>query len=491
MENNSSNKNKNLKIIEKSQSSDKKQFQKVSKNEVIYRNIGDNKTKINDEETMDDDHVDHPQPLSSDSEGREDIRKSQIIQEIKNNNRDNELIKENNKIQNNNCDYFDDINYINNVLLNQNNNKIEKKIVMVNKKEINKIRIKNKLKNKLKQLENYYNSADNKHKQNPFKNSDIKIKYFNKDKIYPKQIIKKQILLEINKADINENIINQNNISKNKYIIHSNRQNQNKTKDFLLMIKHKPKLTLNERGFSNNIVLDSFRKNINIQVNKPIVRLNSDINFKNLNHINIQPSPNKKSILNLKKKINLNVTSLTTDADSSKEKNNKQKKSLLRLNNNNKNMTKHSITNGGKYNNLQTTYVISSKKLNSNDRIKVNKNIFFNNNEKNKLRNIILNQTNISYKNNLKVTQNKINESINSSFKRKINLYEKNPKKNIINSYQLIRENKMNTINTSNIKNSHHIYMNDSSYIKESNNKYYNLKKSFYKANLKHSKEFY
>ena len=141
MENNSSNKNKNLKIIEKSQSSDKKQFQKVSKNEVIYRNIGDNKTKINDEETMDDDHVDHPQPLSSDSEGREDIRKSQIIQEIKNNNRDNELIKENNKIQNNNCDYFDDINYINNVLLNQNNNKIEKKIVMVNKKEINNIRI--------------------------------------------------------------------------------------------------------------------------------------------------------------------------------------------------------------------------------------------------------------------------------------------------------------------------------------------------------------
>ena len=152
MENNSSNKNKNLKIIEKSQSSDKKQFQKVSKNEVIYRNIGDNKTKINDEETMDDDHVDHPQPLSSDSEGREDIRKSQIIQEIKNNNRDNELIKENNKIQNNNCDYFDDINYINNVLLNQNNNKIEKKIVMVNKKEINKIRIKNKLKNKIKQM---------------------------------------------------------------------------------------------------------------------------------------------------------------------------------------------------------------------------------------------------------------------------------------------------------------------------------------------------
>ena len=124
MENNSSNKNKNLKIIEKSQSSDKKQFQKVSKNEVIYRNIGDNKTKINDEETMDDDHVDHPQPLSSDSEGREDIRKSQIIQEIKNNNRDNELIKENNKIQNNNCDYFDDNNYINNVLLNQINNKI-------------------------------------------------------------------------------------------------------------------------------------------------------------------------------------------------------------------------------------------------------------------------------------------------------------------------------------------------------------------------------
>ena len=152
MENNSSNKNKNLKIIEKSQSSDKKQFQKVSKNEVIYRNIGDNKTKINDEETMDDDHVDHPQPLSSDSEGREDIRKSQIIKEIKNNNRDNELIKENNKIQNNNCDYFDDINYINNVLLNQNNNKIEKKIVMVNKKEINKIRIKNKLKNKIKQM---------------------------------------------------------------------------------------------------------------------------------------------------------------------------------------------------------------------------------------------------------------------------------------------------------------------------------------------------
>ena len=406
MENNSSNKNKNLKIIEKSQSSDKKQFQKVSKNEVIYINIGDNKTKINDEETMDDDYIDHPQPLSSDSERREDIRKRQIIQEIKNNNRDNELIKENNKIQNNNCDYFDDINHLNNVLLNQNNNKIEKKIVMVNKKEINKIRIKNKLKNKLKQLENYYNSADNKHKQNPFKNSDIKIKYFNKDKIYPKQIIKKQILLEINKADINENIINQNNISKNKYIIHSNRQNQNKTKDFLLMIKHKPKLTLNERGFSNNIVLDSFRKNINIQVNKPIVRLNSDINFKNLNHINIQPSPNKKSILNLKKKINLNVTSLTTDADSSKEKNNKQKKSLLRLNNNNKNMTKHSITNGGKYNNLQTTYVISSKKLNSNDRIKVNKNIFFNNNEKNKLRNIILNRTNISYNNNLKVIYN-------------------------------------------------------------------------------------
>ena len=135
MENNSSNKNKNLKIIEKSQSSDKKQFQKVSKNEVIYRNIGDNKTKINDEETMDNDYIDHPQPLSSDSEGREDIRKSQIIQEIKNNNRDNELIKENNKIQNNNCDYFDDINYINNVLLNQNNNKIEKKDYQLEKRK--------------------------------------------------------------------------------------------------------------------------------------------------------------------------------------------------------------------------------------------------------------------------------------------------------------------------------------------------------------------
>ena len=50
-----------------------------SKNNIIFRNKKiDNKNK-----NLDEDNLDHPQPLASDFEGRDDLRKTLILQEIK------------------------------------------------------------------------------------------------------------------------------------------------------------------------------------------------------------------------------------------------------------------------------------------------------------------------------------------------------------------------------------------------------------------------
>lgn len=88
----------------------------------------------------------------------------------------------------------------------------------------------------------------------------------------------------------------------------------------------------------------------------------------------------KKNLFYQKNKNNPNIT--TTDADSSREKNKNIRSQILNLNNSNDRMLKHTYSKGGKYNNIQTTYIISTKKSNSKNVIKVNKNPILNNKSK-------------------------------------------------------------------------------------------------------------
>jgi len=202
---------------------DKNTNKEIDTNSQIYRNVRNDLG----------DNIDHPKPLESDSEDRENITKNIILKEIRQNKTDTK--KNQNNFQKVNDGYFSIIQNKEKPILSQNKVKNEKSIVRINLNEVNKILFKNKIKHREKE-ENKNNNSDLKAKnnlskkiQNIFKeNNNIIIKPFINNKI---------------KTNINNN----NNITKE-----NNDKTTNKEKNNNNFTRHKKNLSLNEKEFSNN-----------------------------------------------------------------------------------------------------------------------------------------------------------------------------------------------------------------------------------------------
>ena len=441
-----------------------------SKNSIIFRNKNIENPNKTLEDDIYDDNLDHPKPLESDFEGRDDLRN--ILQEIKEKKTNRKKIIEKNKVQEINDEYFKIVNDIEKVQISLNNEQRQKKIVRVNLNEVNNIVFKNKFK-MIKKEENKSNNNStikNEEKQiikvkntkinNPFREKDStiknKINYNNNVKLNYKQIrqnknnsteknnqttsqlIKRNIISPvINKYThyINTNSINNNN---NKI------QNQMKDKDSQYLTSHKQHSSLNEKNFDNyNTIKISEKKSSNML--KPKIKITSDINtINNRPYLNqIYVSENPKNIYMIHRKNKNNPNSKTTEVDSSKEKN------KLKLNEK-EGILKQTIIKGGKFNNIQTTYIISSKKSNSKGIIKVNKNPILNYKLNHRIKNLTLNNINNinnSYNNFLTKTPSKnTNDTFNTlnSTRSNIHICEKNPKKDAFRNYILNTEKNSN-----------------------------------------------
>ena len=126
-----------------------------SKNSIIFRNKNIENPNKTLEDDIYDDNLDHPKPLESDFEGRDDLRN--ILQEIKEKKTNRKKIIEKNKVQELNDEYFKIVNDIEKVQISLNNEQRQKKIVRVNLNEVNNIVFKNKFK-MIKKEENKSNN---------------------------------------------------------------------------------------------------------------------------------------------------------------------------------------------------------------------------------------------------------------------------------------------------------------------------------------------
>ena len=413
----------------------------ITKNNIIYRN-----NRTNDlNKDINGDNLDHPNPLISDFEGREDLNKNLIIQEF----RKHENNVKKNKEKNLNDEYFNIINSIEKGKESQNNIKNERNFVRVNLNEVNNILFKNIFKKKIKEVDknNTLDSKENKkvgvkihyiYKQNPFKESEIinktALNNHNNSKKIQKNNYDSNNKTKINYRLIKKNIIKKDNINSNSNIQDS-KESQN-------IINPKQKFSLNEKDFKyNNIIHISGNKNIQ----KPKIKIISDLNNANkrpyINQIYFSGNAQKKYVLYPKNKNLSNVTS--TDADSSKEKNNYNTKTEVKRLNQKEGIQKQTFSNGGVYNNIQTTYVISSKKSTKTKAIiKVNKNPIMN--YKNfKINNLATNEIsniNNSYDNYLSKTPSKSIDTFKSPRGSNIHICEQKPKRSPFQYYQLNTE---------------------------------------------------
>ena len=438
---------------------DKNTNKEIDTNSQIYRNVRNDLG----------DNIDHPKPLESDSEDREIITKNIILKEIRQNKTDTK--KNKNNFQKVNDGYFSIIQNKEKPILSQNKVKNEKSIVRINLNEVNKILFKNKIKHREKE-ENKNNNSDLKAKnnlskkiQNIFKeNNNIIIKPFINNKI---------------KTNINNNNITKENNDKTTI---KEKNNNNFT-------RHKKNLSLNEKEFSNNNMkkISSYKSpnKTNINSENKNININKDLHIK---PIYISQNPQKKFFLNQKNKNvnNNNNNKVNSNIDSSKEKND-VKNNILNLNNSNEKMEKKTFSRGGKYNNIQTTYIISTKNKNLKNIIKVNKNPILNNNTRIncKIKKINLNEINKNNSYNLvNKTPKKNYKTINSERGNGNNvfIYDKDKKNNLFNYYQqyssLIKSDRThsyNSINNYNFKNN-----------TINNIKYNNIKSKNKKGNLEY-----
>ena len=433
-----------------------------SKNYIIFRN-----KKVNNEnKNLDDDNLDHPQPLSSDFEGRDDFRKTLILKEIKENNNNSKIITQNIKVQNINDEYFKSVNNIKKIQIYQSNEQNQKKIERVNLNEINNSIFKNKFKIKKKE-ENKNNNSKMKNEekliikvrsskpQNPFREKDTiiknKIKYNNSVKFNLEQI-RQNKANSIEKNNLASYQLIQSTITSpgihkyNCYMSNTNVNNNNKNIEIQNKSFESQYLTSRKQNSSNyNTTKKTEKKNNdNNDMLIPKIKITSDINKINnrpyLNQIYVSENPNNIYMIHRKNKNYTN--SITTDTDSSKEKNINIKNDKLKLNEK-EGILKQTIIKGGKFNNIQTTYIISSKNPNSKGIIKVNKNPILNYKINNRIKDLNLNNINNinnSYNNYFTQTPSKSNtETLNTlnSARNIIHICEKNPKKDVLHNYKL------------------------------------------------------
>ena len=514
------------------------------KNSVIFRNkkVDNSNNKLTDDY---DDYLDHPKPLASDFEERDDLRKTLILQEIKENKINSTKLSEKNEVRNLNDEYFKIVNNIGKEQITQNNNQNQKKLVRVNLNEVNNILFKNKFKirkkdenknnnSKLSNEEKLIIKVRNTNNQNPFREKESsnknKINNNNSVKFQYKQIKQNKTNsseknIQISSYSIKRNITSPI-INKCKPFIKINNNNNNnvtqiqyrlkESKNLTNLTSHKQNSSLNEKNFNNNISnIISEKKRSYILT--PKAKITSDVNGVNnrpyLNQIYISENPKNIYLLHRKNKNSSNPSK--TEANSSKEKNINIKRDIF----NSKEaegIQKQTYIKGGKFNNIQTTYIISSKKSNLKGIIKVNKNPVLNYKTNNKIQNLTLNNiSNINtvnnlYNNYMTQTPSKHDETIGliNSARSKIHICGNNPKKDALQYYVsntaknsgknakkiILEKNKENLGNNSSLsKNGHNNkYINNYNYKYEKNIKnfkYYNITRSLDMNNIQYYDE--
>ena len=412
---------------------------------IIFNNNGKFiENKILDKKIITEEELDHPLPLESDFEVKEDIKKDIIIKEIKEYQIKNKKNKE--KIRDK---YIDFINIIKNAQVTQNSNKKEPKAERINLNQINNILFKNRFKKKI--IEKNKNNISevkpgkklNKKSQNPFKENKLKNKNYLNPKIISKKIISNESKKKSTSFLLNKKL-NFNQFIKKRVITNTNNKPQKKDKDVNCIKKHKHISNLLEKDFPDKNPLNTITQsndNKRAIMHSTIIK-SCDLSSHNNNRSYAVPyfSRNTEKYYILSQK-NKNSPNITTETDSKKELNNNIKNIILNLNNSNRRILKHTYSKGGKFNNIQTTYIISTSKSKSININKEDKNTILNRDSKGlyKRRNSPLNEYNKTF--NIcdsfwTKTSNRNNETINSSNISNIHITEKNSNKNSLNYYQ-------------------------------------------------------
>jgi hypothetical protein len=266
-----------------------------------------------------------------------------------------------------------------------------------------------------------------------------KIENLKNENLSNENIIFKTLKEENNNIEKNEdenNLLNLDNIPIFKP--RKNKKNENKKEKKNLI--NEPEKKINNNKIDNNNPKENNEIN-NINENNIKEVFNDDLG-------ELEEIPTRKGVsialylFKQKKLINENETfGRYNDRDYKKELNNNIKNIILTLNNSNRRILKHTYSKGGKFNNIQTTYIISTSKSKSINLNKDEKNTILNRNSKAhyRRRNSPLNEHNKN--NNIcdsfgTKTSNRNNETMNSSNISNIHISEKNSNKNSLKYYQ-------------------------------------------------------
>ena len=442
------------------------------------------------------DNLDHPQPLISDIEGSDDIRESLLLNELRTNKKNKK--KENEKEKNsNNILHQKYFNFIKKTVINSNNNNNDNnKEIRVNLNEIN---INNKLKKKLKEVKKDNEPNINAHlsyNQNPFRLQD------NLNKKNTKQVSKKNNVNKINEKKVSElcKRIKKPTIKKNDYNKINNQITNNKTskannsKENNYFILSKEKLNINDKNINQNSeiyasinTLATQNENENI-LNKPIQKTITDFNntetspqinqiFVSQNSLNYKIHPKNKKISNVSNKT-------TSDEEFCQ----KRCSTLTNSTENIEGIKRETFSRGGKFNNIQTTFVIFSKKSSNNiQRQSGNLNSNLVSNLKTKSLTLKQMKSLSNLKSNAINTPLHMNNNLSTISGTNIHICENKPSKNsILNKnynnkkikYSLLKEKPSNLPHNSNISYQNLIY---------NNNYYYNNTYNIRNIKLKNS----
>ena len=233
-------------------------------------------------------------------------------------------------------------------------------------------------------------------------------------------------------------------------ITNTNNKFQKKDKDINSAKNNMHLFNLYQKDFSDkNPINTNTQSNDNTMasIHKPSIK-SCDLNNYNNRSCLIPPyfsrNTQKYYLLSQKNKNSSIITA--TDSDSTKQKNNNIIKNvILNLNHSNENVYKHTYSKGGKFNNIQTTYVISTSKSKSINLNRENKNTILNNDNNKahyRMRNKPLNEYNNTSNNyhSFEIKSSHRNyETMKSLSRNNIHIFEKNSYKNTLKYYQFNR----------------------------------------------------
>ena len=425
-----------------------------TKNPIIFdknRELIEN--KILDKKNITEQELDHPMPLESDYEVKEDIKKNTILKEIKEYQTENDKNKE--KIRDK---YINFIKIIKKTKVNHDDNKKGQKTERANLNQINNILFKNRFKKKIKE-------------ENKNNISEVKPKDKNKDKINKKaqnqlqenkqkninnpihKIISKKLIPDESKKNSSSFCLNKK-FNFNQFIKQvitiTNNKFQKQDKDLNSKKNNMHIYNLYQKDFSDkNPINTNTQSNDNTMasIHKPSLK-SCDLNNYNNRSCLIPPyfSRNTQKYYLLSQKNKNSSIINATNSESTKQKNNNNIKNvILNLNNSNENVYKHTYSKGGKFNNIQTTYVISTSKSKSINLNRENKNTILNNDNNKahyRMRNKPLNEYNNTSNNyhSFEIKSSHRNyETMKSLSRNDIHIFEKNSYKNTLKYYQFNR----------------------------------------------------